>query len=296
MLAWEGVCEFAAVAEHGSFTRAAQALGLSVSQVSRQLTRLEARLGTQLLYRSTRHVTLTDTGQLYLQHCRQLLDSLGEAERAVSQHLSTPQGSLKVTAPLAYGESHIAPLLLQFGQRYPALDIKLQLSNEVLDLVHDGYDLAIRIGQLPDSSLIARRLAGRHLHICAAPAYLAAHGTPQTLAALEQHNCLLGSHEHWFVGEHGKRRPLRVHGRLRCNSGHALTQAALAGHGIVQLPDYYVAAHLASGALQALLTAWQPPEEGIWALYPHNRQLSPKVRMLVDFLADRLGLAAATGV
>lgn len=288
MLAWEGVCEFVSVAEQGSFTRAAQALALSVAQVSRQVTRLETRLGAQLLSRTTRHVALTETGQLYLQHCRQLLAALAEAERAVSQHLAVPQGTLKLTAPLAYGESHIAPLITAFSQQYPALEINLNLSNQLLDLVHDGYDLAIRIGHLPDSSLMARRLASRRQFICAAPGYLARHGTPDSLTALEQHNCLLGSSEVWHVQEQGKRRLLRVRGNLRCNSGHALVHAALLQVGIVQLPDYYVARHLHSGALVTLLDAYQEPDEGIWALYPHNRQLSPKVRMLVDFLATEL--------
>jgi len=288
MLAWEGVCEFVSVAEQGSFTRAALALSLSVAQVSRQVTRLETRLGAQLLYRTTRHVTLTETGQLYLQHCRQLLDSLADAERAVSQHLAVPQGTLKLTAPLAYGESHIAPLITAFGQQYPALEINLNLSNQLLDLVHDGYDLAIRIGHLADSTLMARRLASRRQFICAAPGYLARHGIPNSLSELEQHNCLLGSNEVWHVQEQGRRRLLRVRGSLRCNSGHALVHAALQQVGIVQLPDYYVARHLQSGALVALLGAYQEPDEGIWALYPHNRQLSPKVRMLVDFLACEL--------
>lgn len=295
MLAWEGMCEFVSVAEQGSFTRAAKQLALSVAHISRQVTRLEARLGTQLLYRTTRQVTLTETGQLYLQHCRQLLEGLAVAEQALSQHLAQPQGSLKITAPLAYGESHIAPLVTRFGRQYPALEINLQLSNQVLDLVHEGYDLAIRIGHLPDSSLVARRLASRRQYICASPAYLASHGIPNTLAELEQHNCLLGSNDAWHVQEQGRRRLLRVHGKLRCNNGHVLADAALQGVGIVQLPDYYVARHLQSGALVALLSAYQEADEGIWALYPANRQLSPKVRMLVDFLAANLAADQAAG-
>ena len=288
MPTWEGMCEFVSVAEQGSFTRAAQALALSVAQVSRQVTRLEARLGTQLLYRTTRQVTLTETGELYLQHCRQLLEGLADAERAMSQHLAQPQGTLKITAPLAYGESHIAPLITRFGRQHPALEINLQLSNQILNLVHDGYDLAIRIGHLPDSSLMARRLASRRQFICASPAYLARHGLPNSLSELDQHNCLLGSNDVWHVQEQGRRRLLRVHGSLRCNNGHVLVNAALQDIGIVQLPDYYVARHLQDGTLVALLSVYQEADEGIWALYPHNRQLSPKVRMLVDFLAANL--------
>ena len=288
MPTWQGVSEFVSVAELGSFTRAARALDLSVAQVSREVTRLEQRLHVQLLYRTTRQLTLTESGQLYLQHCRQLLDGLDEAERALSLHQAVPQGRLKLTAPVAYGESHIAPLITAFLQQYPALDIQLNLSNQVLDLVAEGYDLAIRLGHLAESSLVARRLASRRQHVCAAPAYLQRHGLPNSLSELDGHNCLLGSNDFWHLQEGGKRRLLRVKGSLRCNSGHALTHAALQGVGIVQLPDYYVARHLHSGALVELLTAYREPDEGIWALYPHNRQLSPKVRMLVDYLAERL--------
>ncbi|WP_293766087.1 LysR substrate-binding domain-containing protein [uncultured Aquitalea sp.] len=288
MTDWQGINEFVSVAEHGSFTRAAQALDQSVAHVSRQVSRLESRLHVQLLYRTTRHVTLTDSGKLYLQHCRQLLEGLAEAERAMSRHLAVPQGKLKLTAPVAYGESHIAPLVLSFLQRHPSLDIQLNLTNQVLDLVHEGYDLAIRLGHLSDSSLMARKLASRRQHVCAAPAYLSRHGQPNSLSELEQHNCLLGTNDVWHLQEQGRRRLLRVRGNLRCNSGHALTEAALQGQGIVQLPDYYVARHLRDGNLVELLAAYREPDEGIWAVFPHNRQLSPKVRMLVDHLAEQL--------
>lgn len=288
MLGWEGICEFVSVAEQGSFTKAAQALGISVAQVSRQVTQLEQRLGAKLLYRTTRHQALTEIGALYLRHCRQLLDSLAEAEQAISRHQAQPQGKLKLTAPLAYGQSHIAPLLVRFLQRHPQLEATLNLSNQVLDLVQDGYDLAIRIGHLEDSSLMARRLASRRHHVCAAPAYLALHGRPLEPADLERHSCLSLGSEHWHLLDGGRRRQVRVKGSLRCNSGHALAHAARQGLGLAQLPDYYVAAGLASGELVEVLADYREPDEGIWALTPQNRQLSPKVRMLIDFLAQSL--------
>ncbi|KMN83021.1 LysR family transcriptional regulator [Chromobacterium alkanivorans] len=288
MLGWEGICEFVSVAEQGSFTKAAQALGISVAQVSRQVTQLEQRLGAKLLYRTTRHQALTEIGALYLRHCRQLLDSLAEAEQAISRHQAQPQGKLKLTAPLAYGQSHIAPLLTRFLQRHPQLEASLNLSNQVLDLVQDGYDLAIRIGHLSDSTLMARRLASRRHHVCAAPAYLERHGRPQEPADLERHNCLSLSGEHWHLQDGGRRRQVRVKGSLRCNSGHALAHAARLGLGLAQLPDYYVAGFLSSGELVEVLADYREPDEGIWALTPHNRQLSPKVRLLMDFLAESL--------
>ncbi|OHX12609.1 LysR family transcriptional regulator [Chromobacterium sphagni] len=288
MAGWEGIHEFVAVADSGSFTRAARQLGISVAQVSRQISQLEARLGAKLLYRTTRQLSLTEAGGLYLTHCRQLLESLADAEQAVSRLQAAPQGKLKLTAPLAYGQSHIAPLLLDFMQRYPQLEVGLNLSNQLQDLVHEGYDLAIRIGHLSDSSLMARKLSQRRHHICAAPAYLARHGAPQRPGDLAGHACLLLGQDSWHLQQGGRRQTVRVQGPLRCNNAQVLADAALRGMGLVQLPDYYVAAHLESGALREVLADYAEPEEGIWALYPHNRQLSPKVRLLVDFLAEAL--------
>ncbi|MBX9297442.1 LysR substrate-binding domain-containing protein [Chromobacterium vaccinii] len=288
MASWEGMQEFAAVADSGSFTRAARRLGISIAQVSRQVGQLEERLGARLLYRTTRQLSLTEAGELYLTHCRQLLESLADAEQAVSQLQAEPQGQLKLTAPLAYGHSHIAPLVLEFMQRYPLLEVSLDLSNQVQDLVHDGYDLAIRIGRLTDSSLMARKLGQRRHHVCASPDYLARHGAPRRPQELLQHQCLQIGNDGWHLQVNGRRQTFRVQGRMRCSTAAPLAEAAMRGMGLAQLPDYYVAAYLESGALVEVLADYAEPEEGIWALYPHNRQLSPKVRLLVDFLADSL--------
>ncbi|MBX9346208.1 LysR substrate-binding domain-containing protein [Chromobacterium piscinae] len=288
MASWEGMQEFAAVADSGSFTRAARRLGISIAQVSRQVGQLEERLGARLLYRTTRQLSLTEAGELYLTHCRQLLESLADAEQAVSQLQAEPQGQLKLTAPLAYGHSHIAPLVLEFMQRYPLLEVSLDLSNQVQDLVHDGYDLAIRIGRLTDSSLMARKLGQRRHHVCASPDYLVRHGAPRRPQELLQHQCLQIGNDGWHLQVNGRRQTFRVQGRMRCSTAAPLAEAAMRGMGLAQLPDYYVAAYLESGALVEVLADYAEPEEGIWALYPHNRQLSPKVRLLVDFLADSL--------
>lgn len=291
MFGWQGVTEFVAVAELQSFTQAAKRLGISTAQVSRQISALEARLATRLFHRTTRKVSVTEAGQIYFQHCRQVLDALEEAERTVTNFQAAPRGKLRLTAPVIYGERTIAPLVNDFVLQYPELDVHLNLTNRTLDLVGEGYDLAVRMGPLESSSLMARRLASRTQHVCASPVYLASRGTPHSLSELESHNCLQGNQDHWrFQGKHGIR-SLRIKGNITCGSGWALLDAALKGVGIVQLPDYYVQPHLDSGKLIAVLTQYQQAEEGIWALYPHNRHLSPKVRLLLDHLVQGLGSA-----
>ena len=294
MFGWEGVCEFVSVAEQGGFTAAARKLGVSVAQVSRQVAQLEDRLQAKLLLRTTRQVRLTELGDIYYRHCRQLLDNLYEAELAVGRHQAEPQGTLRITAPVSYGESRIAPLVNDFMLRYPQLEVTLTLTNQLLDLVHDGFDLAIRLGHLKDSTLIARKLAERIPYVCASPAYAARNGVPLSLPELAQHSCLVGNSDEWLYTLQGQPHTLRVQGQLHCNSGHALLDAALKGIGIIQLPDYYVYPHLANGDLLELFPECRAPAEGIWALYPQNRHLSPKVRLLVDYLAEQLGSASPT--
>ena len=285
---WEGIAEFVTVAETESFTLAAKKLGISTAQVSRQVSALEARLATKLLHRPTRKVSITEAGTLYYQRCRQLLNDLQEAEHALSDLHSKPTGKLKITAPVTYGEQTIAPLINNFIARYPELEVELHLSNQKMDLIAEGYDLAIRQGQLQDSSMMAKRLASRTLYVCATPTYLAKFGEPSKLAELNQHNCLQGSLDHWRFQDKGKTRTIHVSGNLCCNSGRALTDAALKGLGIVQLPGEYVLSYIHSGQLIALLDEYRAPVEGVWAIYPHNRNVLPKVRMLIDYLDQEL--------
>lgn len=285
---WQGLSEFLAVADSGNFTRAAEQLEISVAQVSRQIRLLEERLGTDLFYRTTRRVSLTEAGQLYYQSCRPLLDALKDAERAVNQLQSTPQGLIRITAPVIYGERHLAPLMNRFLEMYPEIQIYCELTNKTLDLIAGNYDIAIRLGRIDTPDLVARRLSGRRLYTCASPDYLATYGTPGTLDELNGHNCLLGTLDYWRFQDSGGERIMRVHGRLRCNSGDALFDAALRGLGIIQLPDYYVTEALADGRLNEVLSDCAPPEEGIWALYPPGRQLSSKVRILLDYLSEQL--------
>ncbi|WP_286708485.1 LysR family transcriptional regulator [Psychrobacter sp. UBA2514] len=285
---WEGISEFVCVAEYGSFTRAAKALGISTAQVSRQISALEKRLKIKLLYRTTRKVSLTEEGRVFYQHCRSVLDGLNAAEQAVSNLQSKPQGRIKLTAPVTYGEQQLLPLINDFMVQYRDIEVTAFLSNQKIDLIEGGYDLAIRIGKLRDSTMMAKKLSLRTNFVCATPAYLNQYGVPRTLDDLSQHNCLLGTRDYWHFVEKGIEKNLRVSGSIQYNSGYSLVDAALKGLGIVQLPDYYVQKHLASGALVSVLDNYREPKESIWAIYPHNRQLSPKIRLLVDYLAERL--------
>ena len=292
---WQGICEFTAVAESGNFTQAAKKLLISTAQISRQVSELEQRLNTKLFYRTTRKVTLTEEGQLFYQQCHSILEGLENAERSLTNLQSTPQGKIKISAPVTYGERHIIPLINQFLIQYPQIEIQVQLSNQRIDLIEEGYDLAIRLGQLDDSSLIAKRISSRQHFVCASPDYIEQHGKPETISDLKQHNCLLGSADFWVfadkkndIKKSSDKKSMRVSGSLRCNSGLGLVDAALKGIGIVQLPEYYVAEHISKGELIVLLNSQQREQEGIWALYPQNKYLANKVRLLIDFLKEAL--------
>jgi len=290
MLSWEGVREFIAVVETDSFTAAAHHLGTSVAQVSRRVGALENRLGAKLFYRTTRKVSVTEAGETYYRHCLPAIESLEEAERAILDLQLKPMGNLRMTAPVAYGEMAIMPLVTAYMKTYTEVKVDVLLSNTKVDLIEDGYDLAIRLGQLDNSSLIAKKLTTRTLHVCASPEYLSKYGQPFTLSELKDHNCLLGTLDYWRFAENSQERTMKVHGNFRCNSGPALLNAVLNGLGLVQLPAYYVEAHIQKEELIPILEGYRPPNEGVWALYPQNRHLSPKVRTLIDFLARGLSV------
>ena len=285
---WQGVNEFVAVADQQSFTKAAKQLDLSTAHISRQVRLLEARLGTELVYRTTRRVSLTEAGNLYYQSCRPLLDGLQHAEEAVGELQSTPRGRIRITAPVNWGDYHLAPVLNQFLIDYPEISLHCELTNQKLDLIHEGFDLAIRLGKLDNPQLVAKQLGQRRLHTCASPAYLKAHGVPSTLSALADHECLSGTLDYWRFRDDSGERIVKLSSRLRCNSGNALLDAAKRNFGIIQLPDYYLKDAIQNQDLIEVLQAYAPDDEGIWALYPPGRQLSPKVRILVDYLTATL--------
>lgn len=283
MSGWDGIDEFVAVATAGSFTAGARALGASTTHVSRAIARLEGRVQAQLLHRTTRTMRLTETGRIFLDQCRRIIMERDEAVAAISEQ-GEPQGELRVTCSTAMGERFIAPLLRGFAEAHPRLAVRLDLTNRMVDIVAEGYDLAIRTGLLADSRLTATRIASRTLYTCAAPAYLDRYGRPESVADLADHQCLGGTSAHWRFRHRGKLETMRPKGRWHCNSGAAVLGAALAGMGLCQLPEFYVLPHIARGELEIVLADHVVDDEPIWAVYPQRRHLLPKISGFVTLM------------
>lgn len=285
---------FAKVVDLNGFSAAARDMGISKSAVSKQIARLEEDMGARLLNRTTRRLSLTEPGLAFYQGALRVLAEAEAAEEAVTHLSSAPRGVLRVNAPMSFGVRHVAPALPAFMKDYPELAVELDLNDRVVDLVEEGYDMAVRIVGLRDSSLVARRLAPSWNILCAAPDYLARHGTPGSLEDLAGHECLLYSYQttgdSWhFQGPGGERR-IRLSSRLRANSGDALLQAAAGGLGIVLLPSFICHQEVRGGRLVQVLPEWSARSGiDINAVYPANRNLSPKVRVFIDFLAARFG-------
>ena len=284
----EGIAEFCAVADVGNFTGAANKLDTSVAQISRKVASLEKLLGVKLLQRTTRSVSLTEAGTQYFQQAMPALKALEDAQLAVSALQASPQGLIKLTAPVAFGEAFIAPLLNTFMQKYAGISVQCTFSNEKLDIVELGLDLAIRIGKLEDSTLVAKKLAPRQLFVCGSRDYFKEQGQPKSIEELKEHSLLVGSQPYWRLLIDNKIQSIPVQGRVRYNSGNALCSAAVAGLGIAQLPGFYVRKALASGQLIELFPEYKDKQEAIWAVFPSNRNVAPKIRLLVDFLAQHL--------
>lgn len=289
-----GMVIYAAVVEMGSFTSGAERLGMSKSSVSKAITRLEDRLGVRLFNRTTRKLAITEAGQEFYNRCQRILADVEDAELTLSSHQVSPKGVLRITAPLSFGVRHLSATLPDFMARYPDVQVELSLTDRTVDLLDEGFDLAVRIGQLADSSLIARRISPCRVALVASPAYLAARGTPETPAELTAHDCLIYTYTQqprdWsFVGE-AETTQVKVSGPLAANNGDALHQAALAGLGIARVPTFICWQALASGELVELLPGTSPSSSA-YAVYPHNRHVSAKVRAFVDFLVERFGPA-----
>ncbi|NBC32945.1 MAG: LysR family transcriptional regulator [Alphaproteobacteria bacterium] len=288
-----GISAFARVVETGGFSAAARQLGVTPSAISKQVTQLENRLGARLLNRTTRQLSLTEVGTAFYERTKQILWALDEAEQAVSHLTNVPRGMLRVTVPLAFGETHIAPILPGFVTRYPDVSIEVVTSERVANLVEEGIDVAIRVGQGPDSSLFGRRLAPNRRIICASPAYLAARGSPQVPADLTGHNCLTyvqqGPRVEWRFGEHAEAFTVPVSGTIQSNSFSVLRAAAVAGVGITRLAGFIVGEELKSGALVELLGTYEANDGDIFVVYPTSRHLSPKVRAFIDYLVETIG-------
>ena len=270
----------------GSFSAAAIKLDVSASHISRLITHLENELGTTLLFRTTRRIRLSEAGELYYQHCRSLPEALSNAEEVISTLNQAPIGPFKMTCATTFGERYIAPIINDFLLKYPKIELDFHLTNREVDLIEEGYDLAIRMGALKDSSHLSRRLCDRAEHLCASREYVDQHGMPHTLSELNKHRCLIGSKTHWLFQQDGQRKEVKISSNWRSNSGPALLDAVKKGLGIAQLPDYYVADELASGRLIALLPQYQYPYSGVWLVYPKVRQTSPKLQSICDYLTQ----------
>lgn len=288
---------FAAVVEAGSLTAAAERLQLSKSAVSKSLAELEARLAARLLQRTTRRQSLTEVGLAYFEHCRRVMAEAGEAQRSVDRLHAEPVGVLRVSAPISFGNLHIAPHLPALLARHPGLQIELALNDRMVDLAEEGFDLAVRISDQPAELLVARTLAPIHWVICASPAYLAEHGRPQHPAQLAEHACLtypmLTPGGTWPCYMAGRRVDIAVQGPLRVNSSYALQAACSGGLGLARLPSFCCGEQLARGELIAVLEEFSAPPQTAAAVFLPNRYLSPKVRACVDFLRERFGAGLA---
>ena len=286
---------FAKVAAAGSLSAAARAMGLSQTMVTKHIAALEARLGTKLFHRSTRRLSITEAGRNYLESAERILAELEAADGAVAADRYEPRGLLRLSAPVSFGARQIAPLLTEFARRHPGLKVELGLNDRQVDLAEEGWDLAVRIGHLRDSNLIARRIAPCRLMLAAAPAYIEAHGRPRVAADLAHHNCLgytlsrFAVAGYWAFGANRETK-IDVAGNLCANNGDALRAAAVAGQGIVYEPTFVVADDLRAGTLVAI-TLEEPTMElgGVYAVYLPERNPAAKVRVFIDFLLERFG-------
>lgn len=294
---------FVAVADEGGFAKAARKAGTATSSVTRQVDALEEYLGAILLNRSTRSVTLTPAGETYFTEAVRILSDLDEANRSVSELSSPPRGLLRVSLPVAFARLHVAPILPEFLKSCPGIELELLMSDSVVNLVEDRIDLAIRIGSLASSSLVARKLAPHHRVVCGSPEYIQTHAEPRVPTDLAKHNCLTFSYSAgdrtWRFGRAGQDEQVRVRGNLRANHSETLREAALAGLGLILMPTWLIGGDLAQGRLRPVLTDWQAnvgrqssvahQEGGIYAVYLADRRPSAKVHAFTEFLIKKFG-------
>lgn len=290
MSSWDGIDEFIAVAATGSFTRAAARIGMSPTHVSRAIMALERRVQAQLFHRTTRTVRLTDTGRIFLERCERIAQERDEAVAMIGEQ-GEPQGELKISCPTAMGERFVAPIIRRFAMQHPRLNVTIDLTNRLVDLIAEGYDLAVRTRNPSDPRVIATRVGSRTLHSCAAPSYLARAGTPTKVEHLAGHACIVGTSRLWQFAADGQDMFHSPKGRFRCNSGQAVIEACVAGLGICQLPDFYILPYLQHDMVQLVLEDVRPADEPIWAVYPQRRHLLPKVRAAVQCLQHELAPA-----
>ena len=289
----DGMKTFVAVVAAGSFTAAADRLGMSTALVSKYVGQLEERLGSLLLTRTTRSLALTEIGQTYLERCKQVIEDFDELEAAVQNKHSNPSGKLIISAPVTFGEMHLTPAAARFLDHYPDIDIDLRLTDRFINIVDEGIDLAVRIAELADSSLIARKLTPARIVVCAAQSYLDQFGSPSTPDDLASHTCIIDTNfrntNDWPFIIDGKRISTKVGGRFFVNSAQSTRRMVLAGAGIGLVPTYAIGDDIKAGKVVVLLQSFEALDLGIYALYPHNRHLATKTRAFVDFMVKEFG-------
>jgi DNA-binding transcriptional LysR family regulator len=284
-----GLREFVAVVDKGSFTAAAESLDVSTSFVSREIKRLEERLNTRLLRRSTRSISLTDMGRIYYERAREIHDRILALESEMADLQEFPKGLIRITAAGLYAERYVTPALAEFVQKYPEVSIELDTRMEEVDIVEEGYDLSVRLhGTFSDSSLIARKVASRRVMVCGSPVYLAHNGRPQQPDDLLSHNCLLLPGMPWRFENDSKISIVKVRGNWVCNNGRSLVKAAVRGIGLIRISGYYVEDEIRNGDLEIVLEDYEVPDVFTWIVYPEREHIPVRVRFLIDFLLERL--------
>lgn len=286
---------FAAVVERGSFVAAADSLDMSRAMASKYIAYLEEHLGTRLLQRTTRKLTLTESGTAYYDRCVQILADIKEAEEGALHLTEAPRGTLRLTVPVSFGILHMGPAVSAYLKRYPDVKVDILLADRSVDLIEEGLDLAVRIGSLPESGLIAKKLASDRVVICGAPDYFRDHGVPKIPADLAQHNCLTYSYaasgDEWkMTGPDGKQHTVKVSGSLRASNGDMVKLATLGGVGLMRQPLFLAGDDIRAGRLVQVLSDYKSIELGIYAVYPSRKHLTAKVRSFVDFLAETFAL------
>ncbi|HDS1736351.1 MULTISPECIES: LysR substrate-binding domain-containing protein [Pseudomonas] len=282
---------FALLTRLGSLAATARELNLTPPAVSKRLNQLERRLGVRLLNRTTRSISLTAEGELYLVNAQRILGEIEEMERQVSSSRAEPKGLLRVNAPLGFGRTHVGPAISSFAKRYPEIEVQLQLSDRPINLPDDAIDVAIRFGELPDSRLIARKIAANRRRLCAAPAYLQAHGYPEKPKDLAQHNCIVlrqndSAFGSWRLSRGKLTESVKVGGSLSTNDGEVALNWALEGHGILMRAEWNLAGHLRSGRLVEVLSDYETPPADIYAVYLERLNLSAKVSFFIEHLRE----------
>ena len=283
---------FSLVVKHGNLSATARELGLTPPAISTRLAKLEQRLGVRLLNRTTRRVSVTQEGELYLAEGARILADLQALERSVSSARAQPQGLLRLNATFGFGRAHIVPAVSDFCRQFPDVEVQMRLTDRPLNLIEEGFDVAVRFGDLPDARLTARRIASNRRLLCASPRYLEIHGEPRAPGDLQRHRCIVVrendvAYGTWRLESGARAETVKVRGPVSSNDGQSALEWALDGHGIVMRSEWETAAHLRAGRLQEVLTDWRTPPADIYALYPERLNLPAKTLAFVDFLSRR---------